>query len=193
MAPNPTLRGRSPCDVFRIRDISEASICIYLDSVSKELFKIGAIWINGCGTNCFLSVHIKNATFSKWITNTVITEPGTLSRGPVPELRTDLGTPCPEGWAPAPSGAEVPAGLLWAGRGVPCGTRPARGGRLSARPPLPPLASPEAAPCPSEPSVLAHTSRSQSGLTECRRRRLRSPVTSCCRRTHSRSYQTSPN
>lgn len=118
MAPNPSLRGRSPCDVFRIRDISEASICIYLDSVSKELFKIGAIWINGCGTNCFLSVHIKNATFSKWITNTVITETGMLSQGPVPELRADLGTPCPEGPGTCSIGSGGPRGpaLGWAGR-----------------------------------------------------------------------------
>lgn len=120
MAPNSSLRGRSPCDVFRIRDISEASICIYLDSISKELFKIGAIWINGCGTNCFLSVHIKNATFSKWITNTVITETGMLSQGPVPELRADLGTPCPEGLGTCSIGSGGPRGpaLGWAGRPV---------------------------------------------------------------------------
>ena len=35
--------------------------------------------MDGCGTDCFLSVSIKNAVFSKWITDAVIIE--TCGRG----------------------------------------------------------------------------------------------------------------
>ena len=72
--PLSASEAASHANVFRIHDISETSICIYLDSISKELFKIGAIWMDGCGTDCFLSVSIKNTVFSKWITDAVIIE-----------------------------------------------------------------------------------------------------------------------
>lgn len=82
--PPHSSEAASHANVFRIHDISETSICIYLDSISKELFKIGAIWIDGCGTDCFLSVHVKNTMFSKWITNAVIIEMGTFCWGKLP-------------------------------------------------------------------------------------------------------------
>lgn len=83
--PPHSSEAASHANVFRIHDISETSICIYLDSISKELFKIGAIWIDGCGTDCFLSVHVKNTMFSKWITNAVIIEMGTFCWGKITE------------------------------------------------------------------------------------------------------------
>ena len=58
--------------------------CIYLDSISKELFKIGAIWMDGYGTVCFISVSITNTVFSKWITDAVIIE--TFGWGEIPQL-----------------------------------------------------------------------------------------------------------
>lgn len=81
--PPHSSEAASHANVFRIHDISETSICIYLDSISKELFKTGAIWIDGCGTDCFLSAHVKNTMFSKWITNAVIIEMGTFCWGKI--------------------------------------------------------------------------------------------------------------
>lgn len=42
--------------------------------------------MDGCGTDCFLSVSIKNTMFSKWITNAVIIEMGTFNWGKISEL-----------------------------------------------------------------------------------------------------------
>ena len=40
--------------------------------------------MDGCGTDCFLSVSITNTVFSKWITDSVIIE--TFSWGEIPQL-----------------------------------------------------------------------------------------------------------
>lgn len=88
--PLSSSEAASHANVFRIHDISETSICIYLDSISKELFKIGAIWMDGCGMDCFLSVSIKNTVFSKWITDAVIME--TSAGGNFRTVTFDSGT-----------------------------------------------------------------------------------------------------